>query len=217
MREPRLSGQESARCERKQGEMIGLHFDRREGHIRRISRTTKLLGLGTTFVTGVLLAAAIASGGIAADTTTTTPTTTVESTTAETTTAETTATETTPTSAVTTTVQVTTTRVLPVNTSTTSSSDDDETPAWVWVLLAMLAVGLIGLIVLLARRGGGGGPAPADAGRGKLDAAVASWTAQGWAIESQTADSAVLRRGQESMLVTVDSAGHVSTRPLPSA
>jgi hypothetical protein len=48
----------------------------------------------------------------------------------------------------------------------------------------------------------------------RLDAAVGSWTVQGWAIESQTADSAVLRRGGEVMLVSVDEAGHVSTRPL---
>jgi hypothetical protein len=39
---------------------------------------------------------------------------------------------------------------------------------------------------------------------------------QGWALESQSADSAVLRRGGELMVVSVDEAGHVSTRPLPS-
>jgi hypothetical protein len=88
----------------------------------------------------------------------------------------------------------------------------------VWVLIAILAVGLVVLIVLLARRGGGGAAAagvPVDARRRQLDAAVGSWFAQGWAIESQTADSAVLRRGAEAMLVSVDEAGHVSTRPLP--
>ena len=47
--------------------------------------------------------------------------------------------------------------------------------------------------------------------------AVASWAAQGWAIETQTDDSAVLRRGAEAMLVSVDQAGHVSTRPLPGS
>jgi hypothetical protein len=53
--------------------------------------------------------------------------------------------------------------------------------------------------------------------RRHVDAAVASWAAQGWAIESQTAESAVLRRGREAMLVNVDQSGHVTTRPLPSA
>jgi hypothetical protein len=50
----------------------------------------------------------------------------------------------------------------------------------------------------------------------RLDGAVGTWAAQGWAIESQTADSAVLRRGTELMQVTVDPTGHVTTRPLPS-
>ena len=94
------------------------------------------------------------------------------------------------------TVERTTTRILPVpttQTTTSTASDTEGTPAWVWVLLAILAVGLVALIVLLARRGGGG-TASVEERRRHLDAAVASWTAQGWAIESQTADSAVLRR-----------------------
>jgi hypothetical protein len=36
-------------------------------------------------------------------------------------------------------------------------------------------------------------------------------------VESQTADSAVLRRGGDLMLVSVDQGGHVSTKPLPAA
>jgi hypothetical protein len=51
--------------------------------------------------------------------------------------------------------------------------------------------------------------------RRQLDATVGTWAAQGWALETQTDDSAVLRRGSEAMLVSVDQAGHVSTRPLP--
>ena len=39
---------------------------------------------------------------------------------------------------------------------------------------------------------------------------------QGWALDSQSADSAVLRRGGELMVVSVDPAGNVSTRPLPN-
>ena len=100
-------------------------------------------------------------------------------------------------------------------TTTTSSSDENSTPDWAWVLIAILAVGLIALIVLLARRGGGG--VSVEERRHLLDAAVGSWATQGWAVESETADSAVLRRGNESMLVSVDRAGHVSTRPLPTA
>jgi hypothetical protein len=82
----------------------------------------------------------------------------------------------------------------------------------VWVLLAILAVVLVVLVVLLARRGGGS--VPAEERRRRLDGAVASWTMQGWALESQSADSAVLQRADERMILSVDPAGQVSTRPL---
>ena len=84
-----------------------------------------------------------------------------------------------------------------------------------WALLAILAVALVVLIVLLARRGRSGA-SPEDRRR-QLDSAVGSWVSQGWAIETESSDSVVLRRGSDSMLVSVDAAGHVSTRPLPSA
>jgi hypothetical protein len=86
----------------------------------------------------------------------------------------------------------------------------------VWVLLGILAVGLIALIAVLTRRGGGGGggTVSVDDRRTQLDHAVGSWVAQGWAVENQTADSAVLRRASEAMFVTVDRDGHVSTRPI---
>jgi hypothetical protein len=203
-----------------------------------VLRASKLSGLALIFALGALAAWTLGASGRTAETTTvdTAPvaetTTAVEATTAaetttavaDTTTAETattaeTTTEATPGTTVvaTTTLQITTTRILPVPTSveTTSSGSDDDTPAWVWVLIAILAAGLVALIALLARRGRGGGGLSVEDRRRHLDAAVASWTAQGWAIESQTADSAVLRRDAESMLVSVDQAGHVSTRPLP--
>jgi hypothetical protein len=165
---------------------------------------------------GALLAVAITTGVGAADTTTDTTTTAVTTTTeptTETTTAETTTVE--GTSGLTT-VEITTTRFVPVAGTTTSSDSESSTPAWVWVLLAILAVALIAVIVLLGRRGGGGGGSMSLQDRHRqLDATVGTWAAQGWALETQTDDSAVLRRGQEAMHVSVDKAGHVSTRPLP--
>jgi hypothetical protein len=83
----------------------------------------------------------------------------------------------------------------------------------VWVLLAILAVALVVVVVLLARRGGGS--VQPDERRRRLDGAVAGWTAQGWALESQGADSAVLQRADERMSITVDSAGQVSTKRYP--
>jgi hypothetical protein len=86
------------------------------------------------------------------------------------------------------------------------------------VLLAILALALVVVIVLLARRGGSG--VPPDERRRRLDGAIAGWTTQGWALESENVDSAVLQRAGERMILSVDSAGQVSTRPLsvgPSA
>jgi hypothetical protein len=166
----------------------------------------KLSALAVLFASGALLAGTIASGVGSAQTVTTTtvPVTTIETTTAPGTTEITTAT-----------IEQTTT--VPAETTTpttTSSSSSGGTPTWVWVLLGVLAVGLIVLAILLARRGGGA--ISPEERRRVLDGAVASWTGQGWAIDNQTADGAILRRGGELMQVSVDPAGHVSTRPLPA-
>ena len=81
------------------------------------------------------------------------------------------------------------------------------------MLLGVLALGVVVLlIVLLTRRGGGG--ISAEERQRRLDGAVASSVAQGWAVENQTTDAAVLRRGGELMAVNVDQAGQVTTRPL---
>jgi hypothetical protein len=55
---------------------------------------------------------------------------------------------------------------------------------------------------------------PLEQRQRQLRGAVNSWVAQGWAVESESADSAVLRRGSERMLITVDAAGQLGSRPL---
>ena len=162
----------------------------------------RYVGLAACLCAGLLLATTVAGSVQAADTTTTETTTE-------------TATE--PTTIITTaTVEHTTTRqiILPATTTSSSSESDQETPTWVWVLLAILAVGLIAAIALLASRHSGGeaGVSPNERRR-RLDGAVASWAAQGWALESQSTDTAVLQRSGERMIVGVDAAGHISTRP----
>jgi hypothetical protein len=91
------------------------------------------------------------------------------------------------------------------------------------VLLAGLAAAVVGLAVaLLMRRGtsvaveeiGPGGPVPVAERRRRLDNAIATWAAQGWTLESQTPDSAILQRGGERLLVNVDDTGHTDARPL---
>lgn len=161
----------------------------------------KFSALAALFVAGFLASAVIVSGGRAQVPTRTE--TTIETTTLPGTTE---------------TVEQTTTRRVIVPTSTTESgSDVNDTPTWVWVLLGVLALGVVVLLVVaLSRRGGGGGVSVEERQR-RLDGAVGSWVAQGWAVESQTADSAVLRRGGDLMLVSVDQGGHVSTQPMPAA
>ncbi len=163
-------------------------------------QAARLSGLGVLFVAGLLLAGAIAVGGGGAQATTTE--TTVETTT-------------TPTENTTVTVQQTTTRRVIVPTTTTSEERSaSTTPTWVWVLLGALALTAVALLVGLLTRRGGHRAVPGEERRRRLDGAVASWVAQGWALDNQTADSAVLRRGDEVLLVAVDEAGHISARPL---
>jgi hypothetical protein len=162
-----------------------------------VPRAVKLSGLAALFAAGFLAAAILVSAGRAQDTTTTE--TTVETTTSPGTTE---------------TVEHTTTRkiILPA-TTTGSESNDNGTPTWVWVLLGVLALGVVVLLIVLLTRRGGGGLSAQERQR-RLDGAVASWVAQGWAVDNQTADSAVLRRGDELMALNVDQVGHVTTRPL---
>ena len=156
----------------------------------------KLSALAALFAAGFLASAVIVSGGRAQVVATRTETT-VETTTAPGTTE---------------TVEQTTTRRVIVPTSTTESgSNVDDTPTWVWVLLGVLALGVVVLLVVVLSRRGGGGVSGEERQR-RLDGAIGSWVAQGWAVENQTADSAVLRRGGDLMLVSVDQAGQVSTR-----
>lgn len=163
----------------------------------------KLLGFAALFAAGLALAGALAAGGVADVTTTETVpvTTTVSETTTE------------PASTVVSTLEQTTTRRVVVgNTGTTAgSSSASNTPTWVWVVLGVLAAGVVGLIVALLTRHGG----LSDVERQRrLDAAVASWSAQGWALDSQTAGSAILRRGPDLMVVSIDDKGLTNARPL---
>ena len=162
----------------------------------------RYVGLAVCLCAGLLLATTVAGNVQAADTTTTETTT---------------ETLTEPTTVITTsTVEHTTTRqiILPATTTTSSSSSDEETPTWVWVLLAILAIALVAAIALLASRHSGGeaGVSPNERRR-RLDGAVASWAAQGWAVETQTQDSAVLLRADQRMIVAVDASGQITTHP----
>jgi hypothetical protein len=167
----------------------------------------KLIGLAALFTAGLLLAGGLTAVGAADVTTTETVqggavTTTVE------------LTETEPGTTVSTTVEQTTTRtIVPTTSTSASSSSSNSTPTWVWVVLAILAAAVIGLLVaVFARRG-----ISDEERQRRLEAAVASWAAQGWALENQTPGSAILRRGPEVMVVSIDDKGQVGTRPVANS
>jgi hypothetical protein len=171
-----------------------------------MGRPGKTLVFVACFAAGITAASLLAGGGRAADSTPT------ETTTSVVTTAPVDSTQ------VATTVTVSTTETVERTTSsetvptTTDASSGDGTPVWVWALLAILGVALAATIVVLARRNGHRPLSPEERGR-RLDNAVSTWAAQGWAVESQTLDSAVLRRAGERMIVAVDASGQITTLP----
>lgn len=167
-------------------------------------RPLRLAALLAVLATGATVAALLAGTGLAQDVTTTETATTVETTTAP---AETVV--------QTQTLERTETRIITREPPTTTSAESTSTtPTWVWVLLGALAIGLIAAVIALitSRRGGGG--VPLEQRKRQLHNAVGSWVGQGWAVESETGDSAVLVRGPERMLITVDAAGQVASRSL---
>jgi hypothetical protein len=178
---------------------------------------TRLLTLAALFGAGVLVAGVVATVG-SAQTTPATTTETIHQTTTQTVQQTSTAHETTtvqqtttaPATTVVTTATVPRTHTTPTTTSTASASGG--TPTWVWVLLAALAAAVIGLIVyLLTHRGAA---FPDSERRRLLDGAIQSWTTQGWALLSETNDSAMLQRGNERMTISVDAAGQINTRAM---
>lgn len=168
-----------------------------------MARTLKVAGLVVLLAVALLAGAAVGGGRAAGTTTETTtggllpaPTTVFETTTI---------------------AQTTTQRLIvqpPETTTTDSESGESGAPAWAWLVIVILGVGLIALIALFIQHRGDG--VASDERRRRLDGAAASWVAQGWALDSQTAESAVLRHGNQLMLISIDEAGHLSTRPLAS-
>lgn len=169
----------------------------------------KPVSFAALFAAGLLVAGA-AANVVGAQTLETTTTETVTQ--PQTTTVEQTTTVQETTTAPATTV-VTTETVAPATTAptTTSSSESSGIPTWVWVLLAVLGAAVIALAALLFS--GRNAALPESERRLRLQGAINSWAAQGWALTSETMDTAIMQRGAEQMMVTVDPAGQVVTRP----
>jgi hypothetical protein len=82
------------------------------------------------------------------------------------------------------------------------------------VAIGIAIVILIALIGWLASRHK---DLPAEARRRVLAQAVAAWVAQGYAPVNQTDTTAVLRRGDEHVVLTVDGRGNISSQPVAPA
>ena len=99
-------------------------------------------------------------------------------------------------------------------------TDDGGIEAWVWALVAVAAASLI-LAVFLVGRGSKSNPplaaeVPTSQERQELLIhTLSGWTANGWVIESQTGEMAILRRGDERRQVTVDEAGRIYQTEIP--
>jgi hypothetical protein len=101
-----------------------------------------------------------------------------------------------------------------VTTTAPSTSSSGETPNWAWALIVVLGLGVVALIVVLLVRRRGPEEMPLEQRRQLVAASASSWVAQGWAIESQTDDTAILQREDQHMLISVDSRGRVTSGPL---
>ena len=87
-----------------------------------------------------------------------------------------------------------------------------ETVASFWVVLA-IAVG-IGALVVIVRllRDRDNNDVPTEVRQQQLFTAVTTWTTQGWTVESDNNESALLSNGADKMLVAVDDRGRVTAR-----
>ncbi len=96
-----------------------------------------------------------------------------------------------------------------VVTTSTETDTSSGTKTWALVVIGIAIVGLVVLIGWLASRHKDLPPATR---RRMLAEAVAAWVAQGWAPVSQTESTAVLRRGDEHTVLSVDGRGNISSQ-----
>jgi hypothetical protein len=87
-----------------------------------------------------------------------------------------------------------------------------ETVASLWVVLAIaICAGALVVIVRLIRDRDDN-DVPAEVRQQQLFTAVTTWTTQGWTVESDDNESALLANGADRMLVAVDGRGRVTAQ-----
>jgi len=166
--------------------------------------------LAALFCAGVIAAfggAAVDAAGTGTDATVSLTTATAEETTVQQTTVELTVTQT----------HTTITNgpgTVVVNPPASSTDTSSGTKTWALVAIGAAIVALVALIGWLASRHK---DLPPEGRRRVLDQAVAAWVAQGWAPVNQTDSTAVLRRGDEHVVLSVDGRGNISSQPVGPA
>ena len=80
-----------------------------------------------------------------------------------------------------------------------------------WVLIAIAVVGLVQLVARRARSRPSSQPMSLDERQARVLSTVSGWTRRGWSLERENADSAVVSRDGEQVLITVDVRGHVTS------
>ncbi len=176
------------------------------------ARLSLWAALAALFCAGLIAAfggAAVNAAGTSTDATASLPTTTAEETTAPVTTAPQTTVQLTVTQTQTTITSRPGTVVVNPPASATDTSSGTKT--WALVAIGAAIVALIALIGWLASRHK---DLPPEARRRVLAQAVAAWVAQGWAPVNQTDSTAVLRRGDEHVVLAVDGRGNISSQPV---
>jgi len=99
----------------------------------------------------------------------------------------------------------------PPSTTAATQGSTSGTPTWVWVVVALAGAGLVALVVGWARGRRHRSQLSPEERQQRIFTAVTSWTTQGWVIENEVGDTAVLSRRGERMLVTVDANGRITT------
>jgi len=99
----------------------------------------------------------------------------------------------------------------PPSTTAVTPESTSGTPAWVWVVVALAGAGLVALVVGWVRGRRRRPQLSPEERQQRIFTAVTSWTTQGWVIENEAGDTAVLSRRGERMLITVDANGRITT------
>lgn len=100
-----------------------------------------------------------------------------------------------------------------VTTPASTGESSSRLPLWAWIAIAVAAACLLVLLIWLIRRPRKLAP---EERRRLVASAAASWIVQGWAIEQQSDESAVLHRDGQRILLSVDARGRIMTSVPPA-